>query len=651
MELYAWAGVTLWSGSSLRRAPFAVAWDPRDPEGRYTEAVIRGVCKAGADAWVLGRAPTPAVPIFVVQAGAGGGFMVTASHNPKDQNGIKTFCPFRGMKLLPDNDRQLSRLILKTNFETLRNLPETGARIDRSEEARECFFRFSLDPENSWIEDPAGLGNLILVVDPAHGSLAGIAAEVFRRAGFGRVIEVNASTGGNVNQNSGVADLEGHRLITPAMAGPHGPFHRHEAVRTLFELGAKNRDAVRAGKSRVSGAVFDADGDRFYRLEYDALSGGIRILSGDETASLQARYRMARHPKRYRGAAYLNTVESDLNAACAARDLGLTPVLTPVGDKWILLRTIFLDLQNRARRARRALTGKIPASLEQAFSGGAPPKDRPVLDVFELEKREKALTRAIQRAGLALDEDSSFFAVGSEETGHNITPGKLIRSDGTPATVYCGNGLKSALNTFVASQFLLGQAEGQSYFTKLAQPFPPGFKKTYYVYYVRKELFFRDSAVWRQVRKTLGVAARRRGLALKARRFPEDPDMLYLSVGRLKKDEGALFVRNSGTENKIGINLRGDTRDAAALRSLAEPVIRLLLSILKDTANHFYRLELDLLSQVAAGPVPENRLVLDPHGGPRVLAEMVRQGLIESAPQGYRLTTLGTWYIKSSCKS
>ena len=64
------------------------------------------------NALVLGVVPTPLVPMFMLYKQAGAAFMVTASHNPKDQNGIKIFLAHRGMKLLPENDITLTRTLL-----------------------------------------------------------------------------------------------------------------------------------------------------------------------------------------------------------------------------------------------------------------------------------------------------------------------------------------------------------------------------------------------------------------------------------------------------------------------------------------------------------------------------------------------------------
>ena len=97
MELYVYYYVK----NQLKKKPalsknrtFVIGWDPRDSSGIFTDAVVRGVRKAGGEALVLGVVPTPLVPLFMLNEDAAGGIMVTASHNPKDQNGIKLFLPF-----------------------------------------------------------------------------------------------------------------------------------------------------------------------------------------------------------------------------------------------------------------------------------------------------------------------------------------------------------------------------------------------------------------------------------------------------------------------------------------------------------------------------------------------------------------------------
>ena len=162
------------------------------------------------------------------------------------------------------------------------------------------FQHFSLLPKNSWIDSPDTLKDLILVVDPAFGALTGIAAQIFQEAGVGKVLEVNAGKNGEVNLRSGVADLEGCPRITADMIlKPTGLFHSHKAIVKLFQLGRANKKFAESGKKRIAGAIFDADGDRFFRLEYDPFQDTLWVLSGDETAILQARHLLSRFPENY----------------------------------------------------------------------------------------------------------------------------------------------------------------------------------------------------------------------------------------------------------------------------------------------------------------------------------------------------------------
>ncbi len=636
MELYAYAHVTsLIRNRQLRRGDsFVVGWDPRDVKGRFTGAVVRGVRKAGVHARVLGVVPTPLVSMVMLAVGAGGAFMVTASHNPKDQNGIKTFLAYRGMKLLPENDIILTRSLMALG--SIRNKPLKGKRIDNRKFARDLFLKFFLDEENSWSGE-VSFENIILVVDPARGSLTGIAAEVFKKAGFGKVIEVNNRLNGDVNLKSGVADLEGYTVIARDMIQKgSGLFSRHTALLKLFELGKKHKRELRAGKLRLSGAVFDADGDRFYRLDYHPARDCLVVLSGDETAYLQAAYLMKCEPETYKGTVYINTVESDLNTSRAVERLGFKPQLSPVGDKWILRRIAMLIVETRIK----GLKGNRAAVLKKRL---AQLKRSATLDASALQTLESQIEKV-------RPDDSGLrdlpFAVGSEETGHNITRGWMESAEGERIPVFFGNGLKSALNTFAASQFLFGDQPVARYYARLERPFAPGFKGTRYAYYIHQEQFYNGSTVWNRVRKCILQAGRERGYRGRVVSFREDKDMLYISLESSKGNQAGIFVRNSGTENKISVNLRGAKGDAASLKAISEEAVRILFATLKNEDSPHYQVELDLLSRIAARPLKESQVT--GATARRVLMEMAKQKLVQPSPKGWRLTPLGTWYITSA---
>ena len=636
MELYAYAHVaSLMQRREVRRGDdFVVGWDPRDVGETFTEAVVRGVLKAGANARVLGIAPTPLVPLYIMHQQAAGGFMVTASHNPRNQNGIKTFLAFRGMKLLPENDIVLTQTLLR--LKTLRNKPLKGKRIDCRADALEFFKKFSMALENSWAEN-ISFENVVLVVDPARGSLTGLAAEIFRRMGFAKVVEVNNQRDGNVNHNSGVADLEGHARITPPMmVKGSGLFARHEALLKLFELGRRHRQRARLGKLRVAGAVFDADGDRFYHLEYHPFKDCLLVLSGDETAYLQGEFLIQRDPKTYRGSGYIHTVESDLRTGLAAEKLGFKRQLSAVGDKWILFRIATMIVASRLRALPQS--GKVTALKKKLRAL----KKSTVFDATQFQQLEQSIDALEQTSAVDFKIP---FAVGSEETGHNITLGWLTTARGRRVPVFPGNGMKSALNTLAATQALMAKKSVTRGYAHLARPFPPGFKACYYVYYIRKELFQNNSQVWRRIKRLMTGAAKRSGFRVRTLLFREDPEMLYLALAGASGAEAGIFVRNSGTENKISVNLRGSPKDQKVLKAIGEQAVRLLFAGLKDETDHHYQQELDLLSQIAGRPMKQD--AVKDSETQRVLKEMSKQELIRLTGQGYRLTPRGKWYITS----
>ena len=106
-------------------------------------------------------------------------------------------------------------------------------------------------------------------------------------------------------------------------------------------------------------------------------------------------------------------------------------------------------------------------------------------------------------------------------------------------------------------------------------------------------------------------------------------------------------MRNSGTEDKISINLRGSKSDASNLRQMGLEAIKILFTALKNRDHHFYKLELDALSQIAAQTVKEKDLIVEKHSKTRLVSEMQKQGIIKMNTIGFRLTALGKWYVEN----
>ncbi len=577
-ELYCYCHIKnlLERGLMSEGAEVPIAWDSRDVEGFYTSRAISGISRAGGKPLLMGSLPTPAVPFALAARGAPAGFMITASHNPADQNGIKIFLAPDGMKMLPEDDGHLTVELFAADYELIKRLPEKYEPVGIGVEARSMMMDFHIDPRNSWFAE-APPDDFILILDTACGATAGIAPEIFQRVGFGTVMQVAGEQNGRINQNSGVALLEGIKDFS----GTSGSGHL--LVKKMWK--ESRGEEYRAGKT-VFGVSFDGDGDRFYLLVYNPHTDSINILSGDECAALQARFLIETEPEKYRGSLFVHSVESDINLSRHAAELGYRPEITGVGDKWIL-----------------------------------------------------------QKAAISPER----FGLGCEETGHSIHAGYLKKSDDSERTVFAGNGIKGALNTLAAVTVLAEGERDEKFFNRLAEPFPPGYKKSAYAYYVKKSSFKRNSDVWQEaeqcIKKCFGSSAPA-GLILESGRIDTEPDMLFFRLNDSSgMTAGAVFVRNSGTEDKISVNVRGMVSLKNMLDAICEDILLLLMRRMKNMENRMAIAEAEILRMIKAGKMFAET-DFDDVNFSRLLSEMeIKEKIIGKNGDSYELTELGRRFI------
>ena len=172
-ELYtfAYCQELLESGFACELDLAVIGWDPRDFSGRFNEAAVRGIRKAGLTAVVVEILPTPAISLYQLHVGAACAFVLTASHNPADQNGIKIFLGHSNLKLFPEDDKRLTERCLHLNYEDLRSAPLTAKLRNEHVAARKVFLDFMSDPDNHWLTDDALAGTTI-IVDAANGAFS-----------------------------------------------------------------------------------------------------------------------------------------------------------------------------------------------------------------------------------------------------------------------------------------------------------------------------------------------------------------------------------------------------------------------------------------------------------------------------------------------
>jgi len=605
--------------------PFVIGWDPRDPGGVYTTAAVQGLLKGGVDVMAIGVAPTPLAPLYCRYIGAAGAMVVTASHNPPAYNGIKIFTR-HGLKLLPSDDMELSGKVIQTGYREVRNAPVKGNVHDRSAEAITVLENYSLDPLNSWMDDNSALLNVMLIVDTANGALSVAGERILEKAGFGEVIITNDKLDGSINLHCGVAELEGLSEVTPGMIAKGGRLSDNEAMAKLFAVGREKRASIAEGARMVCAAVFDGDGDRFYRVDYDPFRDIAVIMTGDETSVSQALF----HKNSVRPKLFINTVESDLSASAKAVQLGYRHEITEVGDKWILLKTAIEIL-------KQEVPEKVYSLLEAQAGSGTVSADAIEKIISENNIRFTATSEDIP------------VIIGAEESGHNITAGYLDTIHGAKVAVFHGNGLKSLFNTFAVD--MREEYPGLSVkerFNKRVKPYPRGFKKTWYAYYVNKSLWKRGSDVWLEIEKAIKKEAGKFDGIKKIEKtaFPGDLDMLYISI-ETGEFSASVYVRNSGTENKTGVSVRGPYNRSEPLTEMGEAVLRTLTPLIKDMSDPMAVAEMELVEAAADGGAPADPLKgLSRPEYEQLLKETgVKQGYLTGASAGALLSDRGKWYL------
>ena len=208
----------------LGHRPVAVVGrDPRASGEMLEAAVTAGLTSAGAEVLRVGVLPTPAVAHLVAELSADLGVMISASHNPMPDNGIKLFAA--GGHKLPDAVEDEIIAAMDSRCER-----PTGARIGRVRDAPEAAGRYL---DHLLLATPHPLDGVCVVVDCAHGAASVIAPEAYRRAGAD-VVALHAEPNGlNINDGCGCTHLDPLRKAVLAHGAAIGIAHDGDADRCL----------------------------------------------------------------------------------------------------------------------------------------------------------------------------------------------------------------------------------------------------------------------------------------------------------------------------------------------------------------------------------------------------------------------------------
>ena len=209
-------------GEFAGHRPTAIVGQDSRASGQYLEeAICRGLSSAGIDVYRVGILPTPAISFLVKDRGADLGVMISASHNPASDNGIKFF-DRTGSKLADQIEAKIESVLGKTVEST-----NGAGTIIEDLEAKESYIKNLLKSLDG------NLSGIKVVVDCANGAASFVAPDVLKRAGA-EVIAISASPNGlNINDNCGSTHLENLIAAVKEEGADIGIAHDGDADRVL----------------------------------------------------------------------------------------------------------------------------------------------------------------------------------------------------------------------------------------------------------------------------------------------------------------------------------------------------------------------------------------------------------------------------------
>ncbi|MEM7553789.1 MAG: phosphoglucosamine mutase [Cyanobacteria bacterium P01_A01_bin.84] len=287
--------VGFWAGTVLRTqtsgyGPIILGQDSRTSGDMLAMALSAGLTAAGVEVWNLGLCPTPCVAYLTSITDAIGGIMISASHNPPEDNGIKLF-DANGIKLPKKLQVKIEALLRgKATF------PISASKCGRHYPRPELIEEYAHGLKVS-VSDVANLKGMKIVLDTAWGAAVGLAPSVFKSMGAEVICLHNKADGDRINVNCGSTHLD------------------------ILQAAVKEHNAD-------LGFAFDGDADR--TLAVDNLG---RPINGDYILylwgnSLQQKQKLPDN-------LIVSTVMANLGFEKAWKDLGGTFIRTAVGDRHV----------------------------------------------------------------------------------------------------------------------------------------------------------------------------------------------------------------------------------------------------------------------------------------------------------------------------
>ncbi|MFH1562706.1 MAG: phosphoglucosamine mutase [Nitrospirota bacterium] len=282
--------------SGKRKVKIVVGKDTRVSSDMLESALIAGITSAGGDVLKVGVLPTPGIAYLTKSLSAHAGIVISASHNPFDNNGIKFFGP-NGLKLNDKIEEEIEACLIEACLVSEGLILPTGDGIGKVIDVRDAHTQYSHFVIES-IHNSLDFNGEKIVIDCANGATSFVAPSLFEELGA-EVILINCSPNGiNINLNCG--------SLHPELTA--------EVVKT---------------QKAMLGLCFDGDGDRV--IVIDELGN---VVDGDFIMAICAKY--FKENNMLNNNLVVTTVMSNIGFYIALKALGIDIITTKVGDRYVV---------------------------------------------------------------------------------------------------------------------------------------------------------------------------------------------------------------------------------------------------------------------------------------------------------------------------
>jgi phosphoglucosamine mutase len=386
------AAVRVLAGSGASPPTILVGRDPRESGVELERALVAGIRKAGGNVVLAGIQPTPAVAFMTMDIGATAGVVISASHNPADDNGIKFFAA-NGMKLPDELEDEIERALHSPADPS--QLP--GELLPPKTE-REHYM------DHLQAASRARLDGMRVVLDCANGAASELAPEVLRRLGADVVLIAAQPDGRNINDGCGA-------LFPEKLAA--------EVVRLRADAGvAHDGDADRAVFADAKGNIIDGD---------QVLAACAAVLHREG---------------RLRGGVVVTTVMANLGFYHAMSDAGIRVITTQVGDRYVLEEMIRSDARLGGEQSGHIIFRDLATTGDGLltavwFLSLAAEQGQSVADLASMMRRfpQVLVNVEVSNRDLLEQTDEIWEAVRSSEDALGDRGRILVRASGTEPLV------------------------------------------------------------------------------------------------------------------------------------------------------------------------------------------------------------------------